>query len=92
MQEEREKYGLVESDETIAKISQEKYRNLVKKKVVSHAVEILHAVASPHLKSDNLKNENFQRQAYSSPIEGLANMMFNYSFNNNNARLQSKLL
>jgi hypothetical protein len=64
MQEERKKYGLVESDETIAKMSQEKYRNLVKKKVFSHAVEYLHAVASPHSKSDNLKNESFQRQAY----------------------------
>ena len=64
MLDEREKYGLLESDETIAKMSQETYRNHVKKKVYSHAVEYLHDLASPHSKSENLKNENFQRQPY----------------------------
>ena len=64
MDEEREKYGLLESDETISCMSQEKYRNLVKKKVLSHAVDYLHAVASPHSKSENLKNKKFQRQEY----------------------------
>ena len=42
--EEREKYGLLESDKTIAQMSQEKYRNLVKKKVFTHAVDYLHAL------------------------------------------------
>ena len=64
MEEEREKYGLLESDKTIAQMSQEKYRNLVKKKVFTHAVDYLHALASPHSKSENLKNQKFQRQAY----------------------------
>ena len=36
-----EQYGLLESDETIAKLSQVKYRNLVKKKVFSHAEAII---------------------------------------------------
>jgi hypothetical protein len=48
MLDEREKYGILESDETITKMSQEKYRNHVKKKVYSHAVAYLHALASPH--------------------------------------------
>ena len=64
MEEEKEKYGLLESDETIAEMSQERYRNLVKKKVHSHAVAYLHALASPHSKSENLKNKDFKRQQY----------------------------
>ena len=64
MQEEREKYDILESDDDISKISQERFRNIVKKKVYSSAVKYLHDMASPHRKSDGLKNPLFEKQPY----------------------------
>ena len=42
IQEERDKYNLLESDEDISKLSQESFRNIVKKNVYSFAVKYLH--------------------------------------------------
>ena len=64
IQEERQKYDLLLSDENISKMSQEKFRKLVKKKVHSHAVNYIHDLAGPHSKSEHIKNPKFERQAY----------------------------
>ena len=69
MQEEREKYDILESDDDISKISQERFRNIVNKKVYSYAVKYLHDMASPH---SNL------RSSHTSLIGGLVQKMSRY--------------
>ena len=54
VQEDRIKYGVVESDDQIASMSQEKFKILIKKKVKTHAITYLHEMAQPHSKSENL--------------------------------------
>ena len=64
MQEERIKYNVLESDESISIMSQEQFRTLVKKRVHSHAVKYLHGLASHHSKSEHLINPKFEKQTY----------------------------
>ena len=64
IQQERVKYDIMESDQIISEMSQEKFRNLVKQKVYSHAVQYIHGLAEPHSKSEKLVNLKFERQEY----------------------------
>ena len=64
MQQERVKYNIMESDQTISTMSQEKFRSVVKTKVYTHAVQYIHDLAEPHSKSEKIVNPNFKRREY----------------------------
>ena len=64
VQEDSEIYGVDESDDQIASMSQEKFKLLMKKKVKIHAIKYLHEMAQPHSKSENLTNKDLAKQPY----------------------------
>ena len=49
------KYDMVESDDQIATMSQEKFKNLIKKKVKTQAIKDLYEMTQPHSKKNKSK-------------------------------------
>ena len=64
VQEEKIKYAIMETDETIAKLSKHKFKKLVKNKLRTHAIQCLRDMAQPHSKSTGIKNNPFKKQPY----------------------------
>ena len=64
MQDERAKYEISESDDEISKMSQNKFRKIVEKKIHQHALKYLHGLASKHSKSTKIAAEKFEKKAY----------------------------
>ena len=54
LQEEKIKFEIMETDETIEKLSKHKFKNLVKKKLRTHAIQYLRDMAQPHSKSTGI--------------------------------------
>ena len=64
MQNERSKYGIVESDTEISVMSQEKFRNMVEKKIQACAIKYLQGLASRHSKSANISVDKLEKKGY----------------------------
>ena len=62
--EERSKYGITETDETISNMSKTKFKKIVKLKLKTHAIKYLRDLAEPHSKSTGLKNNTLKKQSY----------------------------
>ena len=64
MQNERAKYEISESDDEISKMSQNKFRKIVEKKIHQYALKHLNTMASKHSKSTKIAAEKFEKKAY----------------------------
>ena len=64
MQEERSKYGMLETDDEISKISEGKYRKMIDKKLHEHAIAHLKTLANTHSKSTKIAAEAFGKKDY----------------------------
>ena len=69
LESERQKYGIVQTDDQISQMSKYQFKTLVNKKVNSHAFEYLKEKAQSHKKSEKIleniqKSSVFKRQSY----------------------------
>ena len=64
VQEEKIKYEILETDDTISLMPKQKFRKLVKHKLKSHAIQYLRDLSVPHSKSVGIKNDSFKKQPY----------------------------
>ena len=64
LQEERMKYDISETDETISKMSKHKFKKIVKKKIKTHAIQYLKNLSIPHSKSAEISKNDFKKQSY----------------------------
>ena len=64
VKEERMKYDISESDDDIAKTSQDKFRKIVEKKVNQFAIKYLKGLAEKHSKSSKLAAQQFGKKDY----------------------------
>ena len=55
---------ITQTDEQIASMSREQFKNIVDSKVTSHAVKYLNELAEPHSKSDFIVDDKFERKSY----------------------------
>ena len=59
LQIERMENHITQTDEQIASMSREQFKNIVDSKVTSHAVKYLNELAEPHSKSDFIVDDKF---------------------------------
>ena len=64
LQIERMENNIRQTDEEIASMSRDKFKNIVDSKVTSHAVYYLNELAEPHSKSDFIVDDKFERKSY----------------------------
>ena len=64
MDSDKGKFNITESDEDIKKLSKEKFKTLVRKKVEEHAIKYLNDRAKGHSKSEKITNYDFKKKAY----------------------------
>ena len=64
LQTERRALNILESDEEIAKMSRNKFKILVEKKIKENVIQYLNALAEPHSKSEFIVSEKFQKKKY----------------------------
>ena len=64
MQDERAKYEISESDDEISKMSQNKFRKIVEKKIHQYALKHLNTMASKRSKSTKIGVENLKRRPF----------------------------
>ena len=64
LNEERFRYGIVESDEEISQLSKNKFKKVVQEKIQKFANKYLHDLAKTHKKSAKIENKKFVRQLY----------------------------
>ena len=59
LNEERFRYGIVESDEEISQLSKNKFKKVVQEKIQKFANKYLHDLAKNHKKSAKIENKKF---------------------------------
>ena len=64
VQEDKIKFKISESDEQISQMSKEKFRQIVKKKIETHAIKYLNTLAENHSKSEKIVNYQFKKREY----------------------------
>ena len=64
LQTERTSLNILESDDDIAKMSRNKFSNLVDKKIKENVIKYLNELAEPHSKSEFIVNDKFERKKY----------------------------
>ena len=62
--EERIKYGILETNEEICKMLKTKFRKIVKKSIKLHATKYLDDLAKPHSKSAKIRNNLLKKKSY----------------------------
>ena len=64
IQQDRSEFDIVETDQEISGMSQEKFRNLIEKKIQMGAIKYLKVLAAKHSKSEKLVTDKFEKKAY----------------------------
>ena len=64
MDSDKEKFNIIERDEDIKKLTKEKFKTIVRKKVEEHAIKYLNDRAKGHSKSEKITNYNFKKREY----------------------------
>ena len=64
LQTERTSLNILESDDEIAKMSRNKFSNLVDKKIKENVIKYLNELAAPHSKSEFIVSDKFEKKKY----------------------------
>ena len=64
IQQDKSEFDIVVTDEEISGMSQEKFRNLIEKKIQTAAINYLKVVAAKHSKSEKLVSDKLEKKAY----------------------------
>jgi hypothetical protein len=64
IQQDRSEFDIVETDQEILGMSQEKFRNLIEKKIQMGAIKYLKVLAAKHSKSVKLVTDKLEKKAY----------------------------
>ena len=64
IQQDRAEFDIGETDQEISGMSQEKFRNVIEKKIQTAAIEYLKGMAVKHSKSEKLVTDKFEKKSY----------------------------